>query len=159
LKQIAALMRAQVGLEVACVDVGGWDTHVAQGGGEGAMAELLRDVGAALAAFYDDVRDGSKQLSIVVMSEFGRRVQENGGLGTDHGHGSVVWLLGGGMRGGRVHGEWRGLQPDVLFQNIDLAVTTDYRDVLGEVLVKRLKNPKVDEVFPNYRVILRGVVN
>jgi uncharacterized protein (DUF1501 family) len=159
LKQIAALMKAQVGLEVACVDVGGWDTHVAQGGGEGAMAELLRDVGAALAAFYDDVRDFSDQLSIAVLSEFGRRVQENGGLGTDHGHGSVMWLLGGGIRGGRVHGQWKGLQAELLFQNIDLAVTTDYRDVLGEVLVKRLKNPKVDQVFPNYRVTMRNVVN
>lgn len=159
LKQIAALLKAQVGLEVACVDAGGWDTHVAQGGGEGAMAELLRDVGASLAAFYDDLRDFSNQLSIVVMSEFGRRVQENGGLGTDHGHGSLMWLLGGGMNGGRVHGDWKGLHANVLFQNMDLAVTTDYRDVLGEVLVKRLRNNKLDEVFPNFRVTLRGVVN
>lgn len=158
LKQIAALLKAKVGLEVACVDVGGWDTHVAQGGGEGAMAELLRDVGASLAAFYDDVRDFSKELSIVVMSEFGRRVQENGGLGTDHGHGSVMWLLGGGMRGGRVHGEWKGLQREHLFEQMDLAVTTDYRDVLGEVLFKRLGNAKLDAVFPNYRVTMRGVI-
>jgi uncharacterized protein (DUF1501 family) len=158
LKQVAALMKAEVGLEVACVDVGGWDTHVAQGGGEGAMAELLRDVGASLAAFYEDARDFSNRLSIVVMSEFGRRVQENGGLGTDHGHGSVMWLLGGGMRGGRVHGEWQGLQPDVLFEHIDLAVTTDYRDVLGEILVKRLGNANLHAVFPNHRVTMRGVV-
>jgi uncharacterized protein (DUF1501 family) len=92
------------------------------------------------------------------MSEFGRRVQENGGLGTDHGHGSVMWLLGGGMRGGRVHGEWQGLQPDVLFEHIDLAVTTDYRDVLGEILVKRLGNANLHAVFPNHRVTMRGVV-
>ncbi|MDL1898337.1 DUF1501 domain-containing protein [Anaerolineae bacterium CFX7] len=157
LKQIAALLKAEVGLEIACVDVGGWDTHVAQGGGEGAMAELLRDVGASLAAFYADVRADSGKLSIVVMSEFGRRVQENGGLGTDHGHGSVMWLLGGGMRGGRVHGEWNGLQPEALFEGIDLAVTTDYRNVLGEILFKRLGNPNLDAVFPNYRVTMRGV--
>lgn len=157
LKQIAALLKAEVGLEIACVDVGGWDTHVAQGGGEGAMAELLRDVGASLAAFYADVRADSSKLSIVVMSEFGRRVQENGGLGTDHGHGSVMWLLGSGMRGGRVHGAWNGLQPEALFEGIDLAVTTDYRDVLGEILFKRLGNPNLDAVFPNYRVTMRGV--
>lgn len=158
LKQIAALLKAQVGLEVACVDVGGWDTHIAQGGGEGALAELLRDVGASLAAFYDDARDFANQLSVVVLSEFGRRVQENGGLGTDHGHGSVMWLLGGGMRGGRVHGAWRGLHADALFQNMDLAVTTDYRDVLGEILFKRLGNANLDAVFPNFRVTMRGVV-
>ncbi len=159
LKQIAALLKAQVGLEIACVDVGGWDTHIAQGGGEGGMAQLLRDVGDSLAAFYHDVADFSKQLTIVVMSEFGRRVQENGGLGTDHGHGSVMWLLGGNVRGGRVHGEWRGLQHENLFQGMDVAVTTDYRDVLSEVLVKRLNNPNVAEVFPNYQATMRGVVN
>ena len=93
------------------------------------------------------------------MSEFGRRVQENGGLGTDHGHGSVMWLLGGNVRGGRVHGEWRGLQSENLFEGVDVAVTTDYRDVLGEVLFKRLRNEKLAEVFPNYPVTMRGVVN
>ena len=159
LKQIAALLKAEVGLEVACVDVGGWDTHVAQGGGEGLLAQLLHDVGNSLAAFYDDVRDFSNRLSIVVMSEFGRRVQENGGLGTDHGHGSVMWLLGGGVRGGRVYGEWRGLQSDVLFEHIDLAVTTDYRDVLGEILFKRLGNANLDAVFPNHSVTMRGVTH
>lgn len=159
LKQVAALIKGQVGLEIACLDVGGWDTHVAQGGGEGGMAELLRDVGNSLAAFYHDMTDYRQELSIVVLSEFGRRLQENGGLGTDHGHGSVMWLLGGNVRGGRVHGAWRGLQPDQLFQGMDLAVTTDYRDVLGEVLFKRLGNPNVADVFPNYQVTMRGVVN
>ncbi|MCC7161203.1 MAG: DUF1501 domain-containing protein [Anaerolineae bacterium] len=159
LKQVAALLKAQVGLEVACLDVGGWDTHVVQGGGEGNMAELLRDVANSLAAFYDDVEDLSKRLSIVVLSEFGRRLQENGGLGTDHGHGSVMWLLGGSVRGGRVHGVWRGLQPDNLFEHMDLAVTTDYRDVLGEIVFKRLKNPNLADVFPNYQVTMREIVN
>lgn len=159
LKQVAALLRAQVGLEVACLDVGGWDTHIAQGGSEGNMAALLRDVADSLAALYHDVEDYSNQLSIVVLSEFGRRLQENGGLGTDHGHGSVMWLLGGGVNGGHVHGAWQGLQPDNLFEHMDLAVTTDYRDVLGEVLVKRLKNPNLDLVFPEYQVTMRGIVN
>lgn len=159
LKQVAALLKAQVGLEVACLDVGGWDTHVAQGGGEGNMAGLLGDVGHSLAAFYHDVAEHSNRLSIVVLSEFGRRLQENGGLGTDHGHGSVMWLLGGGVNGGRVHGAWKGLQPDNLFEHMDLAVTTDYRDVLGEVLFKRLKNPNLADVFPNYQVTMRDIVN
>lgn len=159
LKQVAALIKAQVGLEVACLDVGGWDTHVAQGGGQGGMAQLLRDVGDSLAAFYADMTEQTRQLSIVVLSEFGRRLQENGGLGTDHGHGSVMWLLGGNVRGGRVHGKWSGLQPEQLVGPGDLAVTTDYRDVLGEVLSKRLKNPNLGEVFPNYGVTMRGVVD
>lgn len=158
LLQVAALLKAQVGLEVACLDVGGWDTHVAQGGGDGGMAELLRDVGDSLSAFYHDVADHTSQLSIVVMSEFGRRLQENGGLGTDHGHGSVMWLLGGGVRGGKVHGTWSGLQPEQLVGPGDLAVTTDYRDVLGEVLLKRLKNPNLTDVFPNHDVTMRDVV-
>lgn len=159
LKQVAALVNARVGLEVACLDVGGWDTHVAQGGGEGGMAELLRDVGDSLAAFYADMVDHTQQLSIVVLSEFGRRLQENGGLGTDHGHGSVMWLMGGNVQGGRVHGRWNGLQHEQLVGPGDLAVTTDYRDVLGEVLSKRLKNPNLAEVFPNFAVTMRGVVN
>lgn len=159
LLQVAALLKAQVGLEVACLDVGGWDTHVAQGGGDGGMAELLRDVGDSLSAFYHDVADHTSQLSIVVMSEFGRRLQENGGLGTDHGHGSVMWLLGGGVRGGKVHGTWSGLQPEQLVGPGDLAVTTDYRDVLGEVLLKRLKNPKLTDIFPNFQVTPRDIVS
>jgi uncharacterized protein (DUF1501 family) len=158
LKQVASLLKAQVGLEIACLDVGGWDTHIAQGGAEGNMAGLLSDVAHSLAAFYHDVADQSNSLSIVVLSEFGRRLQENGGLGTDHGHGSVMWLLGGNVQGGRVHGDWRGLHPDLLFENMDVPVTTDYRDVLGEVLFKRLKNPNLAEIFPNYEVTLRGVV-
>lgn len=158
LKQIALLIKAQVGLEVACVDVGGWDTHIAQGSSRGNMAELLRDLAQGLAAFQEDLYAHANEYLIVTMSEFGRRVYENGGLGTDHGHGSVMWLLGQGARGGKVHGAWPGLNAEQLFQGGDLAVTTDYRNVLGEVVSKRLKNPKVADVFPNFAYVAPGVL-
>ena len=109
LRQVAMLARAEVGLEVACLDLGGWDTHIAQGGGEGWMATLLTEMGAGVGALYADLADQIDRLTIVVMSEFGRRAQENGGLGTDHGHGSMLLLIGGGIAGGRVHGRWPGL--------------------------------------------------
>lgn len=156
LRQIAMLIKAEVGLEVAAIDVGGWDTHFAQGNSEGLMASLLTDVGAGLAAFHADLADKLANLTVVVMSEFGRRAYENGSLGTDHGHGSVMWLLGGNVRGGQVHGPWPGLAPEQLFGPGDLAVTTDYRDVLAEVCVKRLNNSAVTTIFPDYAVTLPG---
>jgi uncharacterized protein (DUF1501 family) len=156
LRQIAMLIKAEVGLEVAAIDVGGWDTHFAQGGSEGLMAGLLSDLAHGLAAFYADVYDFADRLSIVTMSEFGRRVQENGSLGTDHGHGSMMMLMGGNIVGGKVHGAWPGLSDGQLIGPGDLAVTTDYRDVLAEVCVKRLNNSAVGEIFPNYAATLRG---
>lgn len=158
LRQAAMLIKADVGLEVACLDVGGWDTHVAQGGGEGWMAGMLADLGTGLAALHADLRDHADRLLVVVMSEFGRRVAENGGLGTDHGHGSMLLLLGGGVAGGQVHGRWPGLAPEQLVGPGDLAVTTDYRDVLGELVRLRLGNPQIDQVFPGYTPQFRGVV-
>jgi uncharacterized protein (DUF1501 family) len=159
LRQVAMLMKAEVGLEVACLDLGGWDTHIAQGGSEGLMAGLLNDLGAGLAALYADLRDHADRLLVVTMSEFGRRVQENGGLGTDHGHGSMMLLMGGGVAGGRVHGQWPGLAPEQLVGPGDLAATTDYRDVLGELVQKRLNNPNLEEVFPGYVPAFREVVS
>jgi uncharacterized protein (DUF1501 family) len=159
LRQVAMLIKAEVGLEVACLDLGGWDTHIAQGGSEGLMAGLLADLGTGLAALYADLRDHADRLLVVTMSEFGRRVQENGGLGTDHGHGSLMMLIGGGVVGGKVHGQWPGLAPEQLVGPGDLAVTTDYRDVLGELIQKRLSNPNLGEVFPGYAPTFRGVVN
>jgi uncharacterized protein (DUF1501 family) len=147
LRQVAMLMKAEVGLEVACLDLGGWDTHIAQGGSEGLMAGLLNDLGAGLAALYADLRDHVDRLLVVTMSEFGRRVQENGGLGTDHGHGSMLLLMGGGVAGGRVHGSWPGLAPEQLVGPGDLAATTDYRDVLGELVHKRLNNSNLAEGY------------
>ena len=155
LRQIAMLIKAEVGLEVAAIDVGGWDTHFAQGGSEGLMAGLLTDLAQGLAAFHADLFDHADRLTIVTMSEFGRRVQENGSLGTDHGHGSLMMLMGGHVVGGRVHGAWPGLGDDQLVGPGDLAVTTDYRDVLAEVCLKRLNNPAVADIFPGYQATPR----
>ncbi len=158
LRQVAMLMKAEVGLEVACLDVGGWDTHIAQGGSKGLMAGLLRTLAEGLHAFYTDLAEQSSNLLVVVMSEFGRRLRENGGFGTDHGHGSVILLLGGQVAGGVIHGQWPGLAPEQLVGPGDLAVTTDYRDVLGEILARRLNNPNLKTVFPGYEPRFRGVV-
>jgi uncharacterized protein (DUF1501 family) len=150
LKQTAMLIKAQVGLEAAALDLGGWDTHFAQGGSQGQMAALLRELGDGLAAFHADLHAELGRLTVVAMTEFGRRAAENGSLGTDHGHGSAMLLLGGGIQGGRVHGKWPGLAADQLVGPGDLAVTTDYRDVLGEVCVRRLGNAAVEEIFPGH---------
>ncbi len=158
LKQTALLIKAEVGLEVAAIDLGGWDTHFAQGGSEGLMAGLLKELAEGLAAFHADTADYADQLTVVAMSEFGRRVEENGSLGTDHGHGSLMMLLGGHVVGGRVHGQWPGLAEGQLVGPGDLAVTTDYRDVLAEVCLKRLNNPTVGQIFPDYQATLRGIV-
>lgn len=152
LRQVAMLVKADVGLEVAAIDVGGWDTHFAQGSTEGLMPGLLADLADGLAALHADLVDRLSDLTVVVMSEFGRRVPENASLGTDHGHGSALLLLGAGLKGGRVHGTWPGLEPDQLFGPGDLAVTTDYRDVLAEICQKRLNNPALSEIFPGYHV-------
>jgi uncharacterized protein (DUF1501 family) len=159
LRQIAMLIKADVGLEVAAVDVGGWDTHFAQGGSEGLMAGLLADLAGGLAAFHADLVDQADRLTVVVMSEFGRRAQENGSLGTDHGHGSLMLLVGGHVVGNRVHGAWPGLAPEQLIGPGDLAVTTDYRDVLAEVCLKRLNNPALAEIFPGYTATPRGFLH
>ncbi len=158
LRQIAMLIKAEVGLEVAAIDVGGWDTHFAQGGSAGLMAGLISDLGQGLAAFHADLAAHANRLTVVTLSEFGRRVQENGSLGTDHGHGSVMLLMGGHVHGGRVHGRWPGLAPEALIGPGDLAVTTDYRDVLGEVLQVRLNNPALADIFPGYTATPRGFV-
>ena len=151
LRQVACLVKANVGLETACLDRGGWDTHVAQGSGGGFMALQLDDVGRSLAAFARDMGRDIGHVTVVVMSEFGRRLQENSGLGTDHGRGGMMMLLGGGVRGGQVFTRWPGLENDQLEPPGDLRVTTDYRDVLSEVLNKRLGNNHIDQVFQGFR--------
>lgn len=156
-RQTALLIKAQVGLEVAAIDLGGWDTHIAQGGAEGQLALLLRDLAEGLAALHGDLRDHMNAVSIVCMSEFGRRVAENGGLGTDHGHGGAMLLMGGNVRGGRVHGDWPGLRREQLIGPGDLAVTTDYRDVLGELLTQRLGQSSIHAVFPGHVIRRRGI--
>jgi uncharacterized protein (DUF1501 family) len=158
LKQTAMLIKAEVGLEVSAIDVGGWDTHFAQGSTIGLMPNLMKDLADGIAAFHADMQDQMKNLTVVTMSEFGRRAFENGSLGTDHGHGSMMMVLGGNVDGGKVHGEWPGMQEGQLMGPGDLAVTTDYRDVLSEVLMKRLNNPATNEIFPDYSPVIRNLL-
>lgn len=158
LQQVAMLIKADVGLEVAAIDLGGWDTHFAQGASEGQMANHIRDLGDGLAAFHAELRDHMQRLTVVTMSEFGRRASENGSLGTDHGHGSMMMVMGGNVLGGRVHGQWPGLGSAQLVGPGDLAVTTDYRDILSEILVKRLNNPALDGIFPDYQPKMLNVM-
>jgi uncharacterized protein (DUF1501 family) len=157
MKTIAQLIRSDVGVEVACVDLGGWDTHVAQGSTGGSMANLMSTLSEGLAAFYEDIIDRINDVTVVVMSEFGRRLQENGGLGTDHGHGNMMMVIGGGINGGQVYSRWPGLAQEQLVGPGDLAITTDYRDILGEIIRKRLNNPGLPDIFPNYTVTETGL--
>lgn len=149
MQQVAQLIKAEVGLEVAALDLGGWDTHINQGAAEGQMARLLKELGDGLGAFHADLRERMKRVTVVTMSEFGRRVEENASGGTDHGHANCMFLMGGNVVGGKVHGAWPTLAKASL-DNGDLALTTDYRDVLGEVLSKRTGNTKLSEVFPGF---------
>jgi len=158
LKQTAMLIKANVGLEVSAIDVGGWDTHFAQGSVNGQMPNLMKDLADGLAAFHADMFDHMNDLTTVTMSEFGRRASENGSLGTDHGHGSMMMVLGGHVDGGKVHGEWPGMQEGQLIGPGDLAVMTDYRDVLSEILTRRLNNPATDAVFPEYQPTMPNVI-
>ncbi len=149
LRQIAQLVKADVGLEVAFADVGGWDTHVNQ---PGQLARNLTEFGGALAAFYNDLGDRMADVTIVTMSEFGRTARENGDRGTDHGHANVMFVMGGDVRGGRIYGDWPGLQEGQLYENRDLNLTTDFRDVLGELVTKHLGNANLKSIFPGYNV-------
>jgi uncharacterized protein (DUF1501 family) len=149
LAQVAALIRADIGLEAAALDLGGWDTHFAQGGSQGQMAVMLADLATGLAAFRENLGERIEALTLVVMTEFGRRAYENASLGTDHGHGGLMLLLGGGLDGGKVHADWPGLEPEQLFGPGDLAVTSDYRDVLGAVC-SRLGNSDPAALFPGH---------
>ena len=158
LRQIAMLIRAQVGLEAAAIDLGGWDTHFAQGSTHGLMVGLLNDLSLGLAAFHADMQEYMNELTVVVMTEFGRRAGENGSLGTDHGHGGLMMVLGGHVEGGKVHGVWPGLSPDRLVGPGDLAVTSDYRDILGEICVKRLGNNVLDIIFPDHNYQSLGLL-
>ncbi len=157
LKQTAMLIKAEVGLEVSAIDLGGWDTHFTQGALIGIMPNLMKDLAGGLAAFHADMADYMSQLTVVTMSEFGRRAYENGSLGTDHGHGSMMMVMGGNVDGGKIHGRWPGLAEGQRMGPGDLAVTTDYRDVLSEVLTKRLNNPALSEIFPEYQPVIGNI--
>jgi uncharacterized protein (DUF1501 family) len=154
LKQIARLIKADVGLEVAFTDVGGWDTHVNEVGDQphlGHLANLLRNFGDSLAAFSQDMGDRMEDITLVTMSEFGRTVRENGDRGTDHGHANVMFVLGGTVKGGRIAGNWPGLAPEQLYEGRDLVVTTDFRDVLSELITRQMQNHNLAAVFPGHR--------
>ena len=148
LKEIAQLIKSNVGLEVAFTDVGGWDTHVGEGAAQGQLANNLRQFSDAIAAFAKDLGSRMSDVVLVTMSEFGRTVRENGNRGTDHGHANFMLVIGGGVKGGKVYGQWPGLTN--LYENRDLAITTDFRDIFGELLTKQLGVPSLKSVFPNH---------
>ena len=153
LRQIAELIKAGAGLEVAFADTGGWDHHANEVAGtptEGQLANLLADFGKSLGAFARDLGDGMEDVALVTMSEFGRTARENGARGTDHGHANCMFVMGGGTRGGKVYGKWPGLEQEQLYEGRDLAVTTDFRDVLGELVARHLGRVNPDAVFPGY---------
>lgn len=147
LKQVAFLIKNGFGVEVACLEKGGWDTHVAQGSTSGWLPNLFADLGSSLTAFRTDMKSHAKEITVVVMTEFGRRAYENSGLGTDHGSASAMFVMGDGIRGGRVHGRWPGLASAELEGPGDLEVTTDYRSVLIELLENRLQFSNAAELF------------
>jgi uncharacterized protein (DUF1501 family) len=150
LKQTAQLIKADLGVEVAFADVGGWDTHVNQGGAQGQLAARLTDLSQSIAAFWTDLGPLADGTVLVTMSEFGRTARENGNRGTDHGHANVMFVLGGPVRGGRVYGRWPGLAPEQLNEGRDLALTTDFRQVVGEAVYRHLGNRNLTTVFPGF---------
>jgi uncharacterized protein (DUF1501 family) len=152
LKQIAQLTKADVGLEVAFADLGGWDTHVNQGSAQGQLAARLDDFARSIAALVTDLGDRMTDTVVLTMSEFGRAVNENGNRGTDHGHGNAMLVMGGGVHGGHVYGKWPGLASDKRYEGRDLAVTTDFRDVFGEIVVKHMGVADPKPIFPGYAV-------
>jgi uncharacterized protein (DUF1501 family) len=152
LRQVAQLTKADVGLEIAFADVGGWDTHVNQGSAQGQLAGRLDDFSQSIGALVADLGDRMADTVVVTMSEFGRAVSENGNRGTDHGHGNAMIVIGGGVRGGKVYGRWPGLSPGHRYDGRDLAVTTDFRDVFGEIVVRHLGVASPQAIFPGYSV-------
>ncbi|HLX71228.1 MAG TPA: DUF1501 domain-containing protein, partial [Verrucomicrobiae bacterium] len=150
LRQLAQLIKANLGVQVAFADIGGWDHHVNEGAAEGQLANVLREFSQSLAAFWNDLGDLGEDTVVVTMSEFGRTARENGNRGTDHGHANVMFVLGGPVRGGKVYGRWPGLDQSQLYEGRDLALTTDFRQMLGEAVVRHMGNAKLNEVFPGY---------
>lgn len=153
LKQTAALIKADAGLEVACIDMGGFDTHIAQGStintGVGSFPLLVKELADNVRAFHDDLLEYNDRVTVVVMSEFGRRVQENGAAGTDHGHGGVMFVMSPDLQPVTVHGDWPGINTRFL-ENGDLAITTDYRDVLSHILLQRTNLQDASPIFPDH---------
>ncbi len=159
LKQIAQLLKANLGVEAAFADIGDWDTHQAQGGTNGRLANRLKEFSETIAAFWKDMGQGAENITLVSMSEFGRTAHQNGTGGTDHGHGNVMFVLGGTVRGGKVYGKWPGLEKEQLNEGRDLAVTTDFRRVLGEAAYRTLGSQNLDLVFPSAKLTKNGFLN
>jgi uncharacterized protein (DUF1501 family) len=150
LQQIGQLLQANIGVEVLFVDCGGWDNHVNEGGVQGQLSNLLKDLGSGLAAFHQDMGDRMQDVVVVTMSEFGRTAKENGNRGTDHGHANCMFVMGGDVKGGKVYGRWPGLSDHQLNQGRDLALTTDFRLVVGEILTRHLAVTDLKAVFPGF---------
>jgi uncharacterized protein (DUF1501 family) len=150
LRQLAQLIKANLGVQVAFADIGGWDHHVNEGSTEGQLANVLGDFSQSLAAFWTDLGDLGEDTVVVTMSEFGRTARENGNRGTDHGHANVMFVLGGPVKGGKVYGRWPGLDQSQLYEGRDLALTTDFRQVIGEAVARHLGNKNLADVFPGY---------
>jgi uncharacterized protein (DUF1501 family) len=155
LQQIAQLIKSDVGVEMAFADIGGWDHHTNE---PNQLANLLREFSGTLNAFWNDMGDRMQDIVVVTMSEFGRTAHENGNRGTDHGHANCMFVMGGDAKGGKVYGKWPGLEKEQLNEGRDLAVTTDFRDVLGELVARHIGNPAVKGVFPGYSPNFVGLV-
>jgi uncharacterized protein (DUF1501 family) len=161
LRQIAQLIKSDVGVEMAFADIGGWDHHVneiAQRPGQGVLANRLSELGRSLAAFWQDMGDRMNDVVVVTMSEFGRTARENGNRGTDHGHANYMFAMGGAIKGGKVYGKWPGLEKEQLYEGRDLALTTDFRDVLSELVARHIGNGNLKTVFPGYEPKPVGLV-
>ncbi len=150
MRQLAQLIKANLGVQVAFADIGGWDHHVNEGSTQGQLANVLREFSQSLAAFWIDLGDLGEDTVVVTMSEFGRTARENGNRGTDHGHANVMFILGGPVKGGKIYGRWPGLEQSQLYEGRDLALTTDFRQVLGEAVTRHLGNEHLGKVFPGY---------
>ncbi|HEX6648234.1 MAG TPA: DUF1501 domain-containing protein, partial [Pyrinomonadaceae bacterium] len=147
LLQMAQLIKAGVGLEVAFTDIDGWDTHVNQGNSRGQLGNLLQQFSSGIAALHQDLGQRMDDVVVLTMSEFGRTVRENGNRGTDHGHANAMFVVGNSVRGGKVYGNWPGLKSDQLYEGRDLALTTDFRDVFGEIATRHLGNTNTKSLF------------
>jgi uncharacterized protein (DUF1501 family) len=152
LRQVAQLIKSDIGLEIAFTDIGGWDTHANQGSSQGQLATRLTEFAQGLSALHTDVKERADDVVILTMTEFGRTARENGNRGTDHGHASVMFALGGSVKGGKVYGKWPGLKSHQLYEGRDLAITTDFRDVFAELAKKHLGATDLNAIFPGYQI-------
>jgi len=159
MKQVAQLLKANLGVEAAFADIGGWDTHQNQGNANGQLANRLKDFSEGIAAFWTDMGDEAEDVVLVTMSEFGRTARQNGTAGTDHGHANVMFVLGGPVKGGRVYGRWPGLAQEQLYEGRDLAITTDFRQVLGEAAYRTAGARNLEIVFPGAQLKTSNFLN